>query len=152
MHLRHATTDDADSLARVINAAYRVEDFFKIGDRIDAAGVRDEMARGTFLLLEDDHGLAGCVYVKVTGELGYFGLLSVDPARQGQGHGSTLLRAAEEFCRDAGCRTMEIQVVNLRTELFPTTDVTATSSAASAPSPPASGPPAPATSSSCART
>jgi GNAT superfamily N-acetyltransferase len=119
MHLRHAARDDADSLARVINAAYRVEDFFKIGDRIDAAGVGDEMARGTFLVLEDDHGLAGCVYVEVTGELGNFGLLSVDPARQGQGHGSTLLRAAEEFCRGAGCRAMEIQVVNLRTELFP---------------------------------
>jgi N-acetylglutamate synthase-like GNAT family acetyltransferase len=119
MHLRHATADDADSLARVINAAYRVEDFFKIGDRIDAAGVRDDMARGTFLVLEDDHGLAGCVHVEVTGELGYFGLLSVDPACQGQGHGSTLLRAAEEFCRGAGRRTMEILVVNLRTELLP---------------------------------
>jgi GNAT superfamily N-acetyltransferase len=77
------------------------------------------MTRGTFLVLDDDHGLAGCVYVEVTGELGYFGLLSVDPARQGQGHGSTLLRAAEEFCRGAGCPVMEIQVVNLRTELFP---------------------------------
>ena len=109
MHLRQATTDDADSLARVINAAYRVEDFFKIGDRIDAAGVSDEMGRGTFLVLEDDHGLAWCVYVEVTAELGYIGLLSVDPARQGQGHGSTLLRAAEQFCRGAGCRTMEIQ-------------------------------------------
>jgi N-acetylglutamate synthase-like GNAT family acetyltransferase len=118
MHLRHAAADDADTLASLVNAAYRVEDCFKIGDRIDAACVRDEMARGTFLVLEDDHGLAGCVYVEVTGELGYFGLLSVDPVRQGQGHDSTLLRAAEEFCRGAGCRVMEILVVNLRTELF----------------------------------
>ena len=44
---------------------------------------------------------------------------SVDPSRQGQGLGTTLLRAAEEFCRGAGCRTMEILVVNLRTELPP---------------------------------
>jgi len=119
MHLREATVDDADSLAALINAAYRVEDFFKIGDRIEVDGVRHEMESGRFLVLEDDNGIAGCVYVEVRGELGYFGLLSVDPSRQGRGLGTTLLRAAEEFCRGAGCRTMEILVVNLRTELLP---------------------------------
>ena len=119
MELREATLEDAESLAAVINAAYRVEDFFKIGDRIDASGVRQEMKAGRFLVLEDDAGIAGCVYVEVKGELGYFGLLSVDPARQGQGIGTTLMRTAEEFCLGAGCRTMEIVVVNLRTELLP---------------------------------
>ena len=119
MQIRPATTDDAETLAALINAAYRVEDFFKIGDRIDVDGVRREMTVGGFLVLEDDHGIAGCVFVQVRGELGYFGLLSVDPSRQGQGIGTTLLRAAEEFCRGAGCRTMEILVVNLRTELLP---------------------------------
>jgi GNAT superfamily N-acetyltransferase len=44
-------------------------------------------------------------------------MLSVDPARQGQGLGARLIEAVEQFCRDAGCRTMEIEVVNLRTEL-----------------------------------
>lgn len=119
MHLREATRDDADYLAALINAAYRVEDFFKIGDRTDADGVRSEMQRGRFLVFDDDQGIAGCVYVEVKGELGYFGLLSVDPERQGQGIGTTLLHTAEEFCRGAGCRTMEILVVNLRTELLP---------------------------------
>ena len=119
MELREATLDDAERLAVLINAAYRVEDFFKIGDRIDAAGVRHEMEQGRFLVLENDGGIAGCVYVEINGELGYFGLLSVDPARQGQGIGTTLLRTAEEFCLGAGCRTMEILVVNLRTELLP---------------------------------
>lgn len=119
MHLRAAALEDADRLAALINAAYRVEDFFKIGDRIDARGVRLEMTRGRFLVLEDDAGMAGCVYLEVRGEIGYFGLLSVDPARQGQGLGTTLLHTAEEFCRGAGCRMMEILVVNLRTELPP---------------------------------
>jgi GNAT superfamily N-acetyltransferase len=119
VHLREATDEDVDRLTVLINAAYRVEDAFKFGDRIDADGVRQEMASGGFLVLEDDAGIAGCVYVAVKGELGYFGLLSVDPSRQGQGLGTTLLRAAEEFCRGAGCRTMEILVVNLRSELLP---------------------------------
>ena len=119
MELRDATVDDAEALAALINAAYRVEDFFKIGDRIDADGVRHEMQNGRFLLLEDAAGTAGCVYVEVRGERGYFGLLSVDPSRQRQGIGTTLLRTAEEFCLGAGCRTMEILVVNLRTDLLP---------------------------------
>ena len=119
MELRDATVEDAEKLAALINAAYRVEDFFKIGDRIDVDGVRHEMEAGRFLLFEDAGGIAGCVYVAVKGELGYFGLLSVDPTRQGQGIGTTLLRTAEEYCLGAGCRTMEILVVNLRTDLLP---------------------------------
>ena len=71
-----------------------------------------------FLLLEDESGkLTGSVYVDVRGAKGYFGMLSIDPARQGQGLGARLIDAAEQFCHDAGCRAMEIEVVNLRTEL-----------------------------------
>ena len=63
--------------------------------------------------------LAGCVYVVIHGETGYFGMLSIDPARQGQGLGRQLIAAAEAHCRNAGCRQMELEVVNLRTELPP---------------------------------
>jgi hypothetical protein len=51
MRLRYATPDNVDRLASVINAAYRVEDVFRIGNRIDADGVRDEMTRGTVIVL-----------------------------------------------------------------------------------------------------
>ena len=46
-------------------------------------------------------------------------MLSVDPARQGQGLGRALVAAAEARCQAAGCHEMEIEVVNLRTELPP---------------------------------
>jgi GNAT superfamily N-acetyltransferase len=59
------------------------------------------------------------VYVKITGAIGYFGMLSIDPARQGQGLGARLIAFAEDYCREAGCSEMEIEVVNLRTELPP---------------------------------
>ena len=120
MTTRIADPGDARAVAALISLAYRVEDFFKIGDRTDEDGVLARMKNGSFLLLEDDPGaLAGCVYVEVRGDIGYFGMLSVDPSRQGQGLGSQLIAAAEDRCRTAGCRDMEIEVVNLRTELPP---------------------------------
>jgi GNAT superfamily N-acetyltransferase len=119
MSTRVATPDEAPALAKLISLAYRVEDFFKIGDRTDADDVRARMRDGAFLALDDAGVMAGCVYVKMHDDVGYFGMLSIDPARQGQGLGTRLITAAEQFCRDAGCRVMELEVVNLRTELPP---------------------------------
>jgi len=120
MDTRLGVPDDAPALAALISLAYRVEDFFKIGDRTDAAEVREKMSHGAFILLEDGDGtLAGSIYVTAHDDLGYFGMLSIDPARQGQGLGSRLIAEAEDYCRRAGCREMELEVVNLRTELPP---------------------------------
>jgi GNAT superfamily N-acetyltransferase len=117
---RVARPADAPTLASLISLAYRVEDFFKIGDRTDPDDVRKRMENAAFLVLEDEHGtMAGGVYVKVEGRRGYFGMLSIDPSRQGQGLGRRLIAAAEDYCRDAGCSEMELEVVNLRTELPP---------------------------------
>ena len=118
--IRVAREDEAEELARLISLAYRVEDFFKIGDRTDRTDVLKRMTMGDFLVVEDDRQeIAGCVYVTRKQEVGYFGMLSIDPARQGQGFGKQLIAAAEAHCRNAGCREMELEVVNLRTELPP---------------------------------
>ena len=115
---RLANPDDAAKLAALISLAYRVEDFFKIGDRTDSAEVLQKMETGAFILVEDtDRAIAGAVYVTSHGNTGYFGMLSIDPARQGRGLGSLLIAEAEHYCRRAGCGRMEIEVVNLRTEL-----------------------------------
>ncbi|HVH57271.1 MAG TPA: GNAT family N-acetyltransferase [Vicinamibacterales bacterium] len=117
--VRDAAVGDADMLVALINAAYRVEDFFKLSDRIDRAEVLDKMQHGRFLVLEDGDTLAGCVYVEVNDRVGYFGLLSIDPSQQKQGLGARLIGIAEAACREAGCSEMEIWVVDLRTELPP---------------------------------
>ncbi len=117
--LRFATPADTPALIALVNAAYQVEKFFKIGERTDEAEVSALLASGQFLLLEQANTLQGCVYVELRGERGYLGMLAVSPARQKAGIGTRLIAAAEEFCREMGCRTMELTVVDLRTELPP---------------------------------
>jgi len=117
---RFATEDDVPAIVALVNRAYRVEDFFKFGDRTDAREVREHLASGRFLLAEaSDGALAGSAYVRVRGPRGYFGMLSADPARAGQGLGRFLVASAEAICREAGCIEMDLSVVNLRQELFP---------------------------------
>ena len=119
MKIRAATRDDAASVAALVTLAYRVEAFFVDGDRTNPNEVTRRLERGDFLMLEDDGVLIGCVYVEVRGERGYFGMLSIDPLRQRQGLGAVLVDAAEKWCSQNGCRVVEIEVVNLRTELPP---------------------------------
>jgi GNAT superfamily N-acetyltransferase len=119
MEFRFAGEADIDALVPLINTAFAVEKFFKIGERTDAADIAEHLKSGRFLLLEDQAGIAGAVYIEVRGERGYFGMLSVDPVRQRSGIGRRLMAAAEEFCREQGCRFMDISIVDLRTELPP---------------------------------
>jgi N-acetylglutamate synthase-like GNAT family acetyltransferase len=115
--LRKAGLADVDAIAALVNEAFRIERFFVEGDRTNPDNVRALMDKGEFLLLEEGGRLIGCVYVELRGASGYFGLLSVDPTRQGQGLATRLIASVEDRCRAAGCREMELLIVNLREEL-----------------------------------
>jgi GNAT superfamily N-acetyltransferase len=117
LRLRTAVLADVEALARLINAAFRVEQPFIEGDRINPDGVRAYMGKGKFLLAEDAAGLAGCVYVELRGDRGYLGLLGVEPRRQGAGLGRKLMDAAEKFFCVAGCVVVDLRIVSARTPL-----------------------------------
>lgn len=119
---RIADEADIPELVRIINRAYVVEQFFVDGDRTDSAQVRDRMTRSAswFLAVDDPQipgRLAACVWVEVRADRGYFGMLAVDPDHQGRGLARFLIAAVEDHCRAAGCRFLDISVVDLRSEL-----------------------------------
>ncbi len=117
MKTRTAAPQDAENIARMVNAAFRPERFFTDGDRTSPEKVLALLEKGKFLLAEEAGRLTGCVYVELRGERGYFGLLAVDPAQQRAGLGSRMVAEAEQYCRAAGCRFMDLTIVNLRAEL-----------------------------------
>jgi GNAT superfamily N-acetyltransferase len=114
---RIATDNDIGAIVQLVNEAFLVEQFFIERERTDTAHVRSLMEKGMFLLLEEDSELVGCVYAELRIDRGYFGMLSVEPSRQGEGIGSRLVQAVEQYFRDAGCKFSELKIVNVRTEL-----------------------------------
>lgn len=118
---RYALDADIPEIVRIINAAFRVEDFFVNGDRTSYADILARMAdpRIRFLVVDADEPgtLAAAVVVDVHDGRGHFAMLSVDPPLQGRGLARVLMKAIEDHCREAGCETVEIEVVNLREEL-----------------------------------
>ena len=121
--VRTATTSDAPALVALINLAYRVEDFFVIGNRVDLEGVLERMQRpgGRFLVIDAEAQGApvATLFLEPHGARGYFGLLAVHPDAQGRGLARQLIAAAEEHFRREGFAEVVIDVVTLRTELFP---------------------------------
>jgi predicted N-acetyltransferase YhbS len=115
--LRTATGSDVEAIVTLVNHAFAVERFFKSGDRTCEHQIREQMDDGSFLLLLQDERLVACVYVKLNGERVYIGLLAVEPATQKSGIGSRMMREAEDFGRNAGCRFADLRVVSVRPEL-----------------------------------
>jgi len=117
MIIRTATEADLDLILSLVNVAFQVENFFKNQPRLDSEDLARHFREGAFLLAEEESRILGCVYVHRHEDRAYFGLLSIDPARQKSGIGRRLVAGAEEFARETGARFMDLKLIHLRTEL-----------------------------------
>lgn len=117
---RTAEAGDVGRVTEVVNAAYRVEDYFINGNRTNEAEIADLIAKGEIVvLLDESDEIAGAVQVTCEGPRGHLGMLSIDPARQHTGWGKFLVETCEQRAIDAGCCAMELTVVNLREPALP---------------------------------
>lgn len=119
--IRVAVNEEADQVARIINAAFEVERPFRLrGERTSTEDVRRlTLAGNSFFVAEEDSRIVGAVYVRITGHTGYFGMLAVDPSLQRSGIGRALREHAEKFCKQHGCTEMTLTTGDFRTELLP---------------------------------
>ena len=117
LQMRTAEAVDVPAIVRLVNDAFRSERFFSDGHRTHPAEIVSLLQKGKFFMLFEGELLAGCVYAELRGERGYFGLLAVDPTRQGSGIGTRLIEIAEGHCRSGGCQFMDLTFVNVRKRL-----------------------------------
>jgi GNAT superfamily N-acetyltransferase len=118
VQFRLAELTDAEGVTALINLAFRNAEAFLIErDRIDIDSVRSLLAKGKFLLAEEEGILVGCAYIEFRGQRSYLGLLSVDPRWQKAGLGSQIMSTSEEYCATAGSRFMDLRIINVRPEL-----------------------------------
>ncbi|MFN7927726.1 MAG: GNAT family N-acetyltransferase [Blastocatellia bacterium] len=127
---RPARSDEAASLAALVNAAYRgelrhggwtTESHLIQGPRTDEAEVRALMQAEDSLLLLCLQGeeVVGSVHLQKNNEASYLGMLVVRPDLQGRNLGKQLIAAAERFVQEEwGVRKMEMTVITVRTELL----------------------------------
>ena len=118
VQVRPAAASDQLRLIELVNLAYSVESFLE-GTRTDPERMAAMLRKGTILVAEDGSELIASVYVEVRGKRGYMGMLAVDPARQGTGFASIMVRAGEDHLRRKGCEAVDISVLSLRPELLP---------------------------------
>jgi predicted N-acetyltransferase YhbS len=127
--LRAAGVADAPTLAALINRAFKAESPFIKGDRTNEQQIQEKLQTGSFLLMEEQNTVVGCVYLEVAdntkpkllarGEgAGYIGMLSIEPSRQGSGLGKQLMTYAEAELQLRGCARVQIRIVHRRTELL----------------------------------
>jgi ribosomal protein S18 acetylase RimI-like enzyme len=128
-----ATHANIDELVAFVNNAYRGKSAevgwaseAKVigGQRIDSAMLAGTLTNGktTILLMRDDDQvpLAGCVSLEPTDEpvVWYLSMLAIDPLRQADGLGRTLLSHAEDYVKALGAKRVRITVIWLRHSLI----------------------------------
>jgi GNAT superfamily N-acetyltransferase len=119
MNLRTANDTDKPVLIALINDAFQVTDYFKYDKRINEKEMHLYFSKGTFVLLEDEGKPVGCIYYTVKQGILNYSLLSVVFTGQGKGYSKVLIKHVEEIAVSSHCSAIQIEVVNIRTELFP---------------------------------
>ncbi|RKR85491.1 acetyltransferase (GNAT) family protein [Mucilaginibacter gracilis] len=128
--ISQACLADVPQLNALVNTAYRgpaskkgwtTEADLLDGLRIDEATLTAYIEdANSFILKYTNHagGITACVYLNVSSNKLYIGMLTVNPALQNTGIGKLLLTAAENLARQKHCHTLWMTVITIRHELI----------------------------------
>lgn len=125
--IREATIEDVPELVQLVNEAYAIEDFLE-GTRTDTERMQGDLLKGKILVARSNEAgpLLACVFLTMRRarseneqRRGYLGMLAVAREAQGMGLARHMFMRAEDELREMGCKSVEISVLSLRSELLP---------------------------------
>lgn len=131
MCITRATVADIPQIVHLLNTAYRGESSNKgwtteshlIGGdiRTDEKSVTEVLSMAGSLILkceDEDSIIIGTVNLQKHQQKIYLGMFAVSPLQQGAGIGKQLLKAAELYAKEAGCKSIYMMVISVRSELI----------------------------------
>lgn len=130
IHFRPAIDADADTIAALVNSAYRgdssragwtTEADLLQGSRIFPPEVRDLIANpdSVILLCLQGEDIIGCVNLEKTEGAAYLGMFVVRPVLQGNGIGKHFMQTAEKHAQELwGINKIWMTVISVRKELI----------------------------------
>ncbi|MGZ3929395.1 MAG: GNAT family N-acetyltransferase [Mucilaginibacter sp.] len=130
MPISQARLADAAELTRLVNSAYRGESSQKgwtseahllDGIRIDDKTMSEYLQDVTVTMLKytnDEGTIIGCVYLQISRDRLYLGMLTVSPGLQTNGIGRQLLHEAEIVAHKLFCKVIYMTVITSRHELI----------------------------------
>jgi ribosomal protein S18 acetylase RimI-like enzyme len=124
-----ATIEDIAALNKLVNSAYRGDSSRKgwtteadllDGTRTDEKAIKEFFLNpdSTILKYVDNEKIIGCVRLVKHGSQLYLGMFAVDPDVQNKGVGKRMLLAAEDEARRQNCKSIDMTVISVRTELI----------------------------------
>jgi GNAT superfamily N-acetyltransferase len=134
--IRLATSQDAEAVVELVNAAYRGESGRKGwttesdilgGQRVDRERICEQINSNDsriILALDASRKIVGCVHVEKTASpqgapACYLGMLTADVRIQAKGLGSFLMSSAEDYARrEFRAKLMSMTVISVRAELI----------------------------------
>lgn len=127
LYLEKASYEQSQAISDLVNLTYRgeigwtTETHIIQGNRTSRQEIEAAMSNpsGCFLVINQLHMLASCIYVTQEEDHAYIGFFSVRPNLQGKGVGKLVLRKAEEFAiKNMGTHKFVMFVVSQRQELI----------------------------------
>ncbi len=108
-------SEEVSMLCQLINRVYDDAEsgIWKAGaQRTDVASVKNLLEKKLLLLAEVDGSIKGCISVEqLNADVAEFGILVVDFSVRSLGIGLNLIKAAEKWAMDKGCKIMQLNLL-----------------------------------------
>jgi ribosomal protein S18 acetylase RimI-like enzyme len=110
--LERMTEVNIPEVVALINPAYSYQEALKGEPRTNPQHLKGRMAETDFYVARQKGKIVGCVYIEPKGSRLHFGLLTVAPELRGKGLAQAMMKAIEDYAREAGFKELDLDYMS----------------------------------------